>query len=78
MANYNKAMRKIGQRLKVARLARKATQEQVANALGVTQEYLSMVEEGQRAPSDSQTAKMLEWISSGSTPGKAKRGPYRT
>lgn len=78
VANYNKGMKKLGARFKAARLARKATQDQVAKAIGTTQAFLSMVEEGQRVPGDSLAAKMLDWMSSGTTPGKAKRGPYRT
>jgi transcriptional regulator with XRE-family HTH domain len=62
-------MKKIGARLKRARIARDVTQAQVAKALGVTQAFLSMVEEGVRVPSDSQAAKMLDWISGGATPG---------
>lgn len=78
MVNYNKGMKKLGARLKAARLARKVTQDQAAKAIGTTQAFLSMVEEGVRVPSDSLAAKMLEWMSSGTTPGKSKRGPYRT
>lgn len=70
--------KQIGRALKRKRIARKATQAQVAAALGTSQEFLSMIEEGKRDPSNAMIEKINDWISSGGVAGRAKRGAYRT
>jgi transcriptional regulator with XRE-family HTH domain len=42
---------KFGQRLKVIRLARKLSQEQFAELLGISVDFLSLIERGINAPS---------------------------
>ena len=70
--------RRIGKLLESTRKRRGATQEQVAEALGVSQAVLSMIEEGKRVPGESLLGKIADWLQGGATPGKAKRGPYKT
>src|ERR1700732_830823 len=48
-----------GHALREARRKKNWTQEQTAQALGVTQAYLSMLEKGRRAVSDSVVLKVL-------------------
>jgi len=43
--------RKLGQRIATLRKARKLTQEQLAEALGCSVEFISLVERGVNAPS---------------------------
>lgn len=43
--------RKLGQRIAALRKARKLTQEQLAEALGCSVEFISLVERGVNAPS---------------------------
>lgn len=43
--------RKLGQRISALRKARKLTQEQLAEALGCSVEFISLVERGVNAPS---------------------------
>ncbi|MDH7501362.1 MAG: helix-turn-helix transcriptional regulator [Verrucomicrobiota bacterium] len=43
--------RKLGQRIAVLRKARKLTQEQLAEAIGCSVEFISLVERGVNAPS---------------------------
>lgn len=42
----------MNERIKAARKARKMTQKQLAEAIGLTQNYIAMIETGQRDPSD--------------------------
>ena len=42
----------IGERLKKARLDKNLTQEQLANKSGFSKDYISMIERGERNPSD--------------------------
>jgi transcriptional regulator with XRE-family HTH domain len=49
-----------GQRLKAARIARKASLAEVARTVGVTAGYLSMVERGTRHPTRELTARLAE------------------
>lgn len=75
--NYNRRMKLIGKTLKRTRVERKATQQQVADVLGVSQEVLSMIEDGRRAPGDDLLGKINDWIAKGGVKGKAKRGAYQ-
>lgn len=42
----------MNERIKEARKARKMTQQQLAEAIGLTQNYIAMIETGRREPSD--------------------------
>lgn len=46
--------------LKDLRIARSLTQEQASKTLSITKEYLSMLENGERNPSDSLKFKMVK------------------
>lgn len=69
----------IGAWLKAARLKRNTTQAELARAMGVAQEMLAQIENGDETPGAALHAKLRAWIRSGSRPGGTpKRGPYRT
>jgi len=42
----------MNERIKAARKARKMTQKQLADAIGLTQNYIAMIETGRREPSE--------------------------
>ena len=70
-------MSKLGRALRTKRLERDVTQAQVAKALQTQQSMIAMVEEGSADPGDELTSRIKRWISSGTVPGKAKRGAYQ-
>lgn len=78
-AGSSSAKSPIGAWLKAARLKRNTTQAELARAMGVAQEMLAQIENGDESPGAALHAKLRAWISSGSRPGaQPKRGPYRT
>lgn len=50
----------LGQRIKQRREALRLTQEQLANKLGLTSQYISIIEQDKRSPSLSALAKLAE------------------
>jgi transcriptional regulator with XRE-family HTH domain len=58
----------IGAELRAARTRRKLTEQQLATKLGVSQEFIAMVELGTKAPPDSMLPLLRRFIDSGRTP----------
>ena len=50
----------LGQRIRVRRQSLKLTQQQIAQALGVSSQHISAIEQDKRAPSLSSLAKLAE------------------
>lgn len=67
--------RQIGADLLAARIRHEATQAQVADSLGISQEMIAMVERGTKDPSPSLAKRIQAWISHGHADGAAPRGP---